>query len=143
MIVFDTDVISQVLKKNPPAAVLRKIAAIDPAEQATTSINAAELIFGAHQSDREEVLLERLKELVWPNLEILPFDFGAAGEYGRVRAELERKGRPLAEPDLRIASICLSRGASLVTGNVKHFSRIPTLVVEDWSELLVRPPSRR
>ena len=63
---------------------------------------------------------------------VLPFDPRAAEAYGRLRAELEREGRRLGEPDLRIASIALSRGVTLVTGNVRHFARVPGLVVEDW-----------
>ena len=77
-------------------------------------------------------VLGRLEELVWPNVRILAFDRSAAEVYGRVRAAFERSGKPMAEPDLRIASICLSTGATLATGNTRHFSRVPELVVEDW-----------
>jgi len=56
----------------------------------------------------------------------------AADIYGRLRADLEAKGRRLAEPDLRIASIVLARELVLVTGNVRHFSRVPALKVENW-----------
>jgi len=45
---------------------------------------------------------------------------------------LERSGRRLAEPDLRIASIALSRDLTLVTGNVRHLARVPDLRIEDW-----------
>ncbi len=41
-------------------------------------------------------------------------------------------GQPVAEADLFIAAITLSRGATLVTGNRRHYERIPGLVVEDW-----------
>ena len=56
------------------------------------------------------------------------------GIYGRVRAELEAGGRPLAEPDLRIAAIALAHGMTLVTANVRHFSRVEELPVENWLE---------
>ncbi|HSR22290.1 MAG TPA: hypothetical protein VLW53_01985 [Candidatus Eisenbacteria bacterium] len=49
-----------------------------------------------------------------------------------MRADLERSGRPLAEPDLRIAAIALAHDLTLVTGNGRHFSRIPGLRVESW-----------
>ena len=52
--------------------------------------------------------------------------------YGRLRAELERNGRPLAEPDLRIAAIALARELTLVSGNARHFGRVPGLRVENW-----------
>jgi tRNA(fMet)-specific endonuclease VapC len=56
----------------------------------------------------------------------------AAEIYGPLRSELEAKGKRLDEPDLRIASISLARRLILVTGNVRHFGRVPGLAVEDW-----------
>lgn len=56
----------------------------------------------------------------------------AAEVYGPLRAQLEGEGRRLDEPDLRIASIALSRELTLVTGRVRHFSRVPGLEVENW-----------
>jgi predicted nucleic acid-binding protein len=132
MVVFDTDVISYVMRRAPPPSLIRRLAALDPVEQATTSITAGELLYGAHRSHRTEHLLAQLEALVWPNIRVLPFDHAAAKVYGRLRAEIERAGRPVAEPDLRIGSICVSNGARLATGNVRHFKKIPGLTVEDW-----------
>jgi tRNA(fMet)-specific endonuclease VapC len=56
----------------------------------------------------------------------------AAEIYGPLRSELGVKGKRLDEPDLRIASIALAHGLILVTGNVRHFDRVPGLTVEDW-----------
>jgi tRNA(fMet)-specific endonuclease VapC len=63
---------------------------------------------------------------------VLPFDARAAEAYGPLRADLERKGQRLDGPDLRIASIVLSRDLTLVTGNARHFERVPGLRVENW-----------
>ena len=63
---------------------------------------------------------------------IVPFDAPAAEIYASLRARLEREGRRLADLDLMIAAICLARGLTLVTGNVRHFSRVPDLRVENW-----------
>lgn len=64
--------------------------------------------------------------------QVMPFDAAAAEVYGPLRTQLESVGQRLAEADLRIASIALSRSAVLVTGNVRHFGRVPQLVVENW-----------
>jgi tRNA(fMet)-specific endonuclease VapC len=104
---------------------------IPPADQATTAITMGELLYGAAKKGSSE-LTERVHDLLAGALTILAFDDRAAGVYGPLRAELEARGRPLAEPDLRIACIALAQDATLVTGNVKHFSRVPNLRVEDW-----------
>ena len=70
---------------------------------------------------------------------IVPFDDAAAERYGHLRASLESDGMPLAEPDLRIAAIALSRSFTLVTGNTRHFKRVPGLTLENW--LAPGPPA--
>ena len=132
MIVFDTDVISYVLRPAPPAGLIRRVADVDPDEQATTAVTAGELVYGAWRSSRPEHFLASLRDRVWPNIRVLSFDLSAAMIYGRLRADRERDGTPMAEPDLRIAAICLRHDATLATGNLRHFERVPDLRVEDW-----------
>jgi predicted nucleic acid-binding protein len=132
VIVFDTDVISYVLRPSPPAGLIRRVADVDPDEQATTAVTAGELIYGAWRSSRPEYFLAALRDRVWPNIRVLSFDLAAALVYGRLRADLEREGTSMAEPDLRIAAICLRHDATLATGNLRHFERVPDLRVEDW-----------
>jgi len=63
---------------------------------------------------------------------VLPFDAAAGRVYGELRADLERAGTPLAEPDLRIAAIALCHDLTMVTGNDRHFARVSGLRVENW-----------
>jgi tRNA(fMet)-specific endonuclease VapC len=65
---------------------------------------------------------------------VLPFHEAAAHAYAEIRTELERRGTPLDEPDLRIAAIARAFDLVLVTGNERHFRRVPNLVVENWIE---------
>jgi tRNA(fMet)-specific endonuclease VapC len=65
-------------------------------------------------------------------LPVLPFDRRAARVFGELKAELERVGRPIAEPDLRIAAVAVSLDLTLVTGNERHFARVPGLTLENW-----------
>ena len=128
---FDTDVLSAVLRRDPPLALIRRLAQVSPDEQFTTSITLGELLYGAAR--RESLTLaRRARGLVSRLVEVLPFDAEAAEVYAEVRARLEAGGQPLAEPDLRIASISLARDLTLVTGNVRHFRRVPELAVENW-----------
>ena len=65
-------------------------------------------------------------------LPLLAPDLASARLFGEVKARLATGGQIVADADLFIASIALSRGATLVTGNRKHYERIPGLVLEDW-----------
>lgn len=132
MYLFDTDMLSQIIKKSPSVSFIRRLASTDPDDQFTTSITVGELVYGAHKSERPEYFIEKLERLVWPNIRILPFDQGSAKVYGKLRADMEKKGTALAEPDLRIAAIAFHHGLTIVTGNIRHFSKIPGLAVENW-----------
>lgn len=63
---------------------------------------------------------------------ILPLDEQIADLFGRVGAQLQDRGTPLATPDLLIASTALFHGYSVVTRNVHDFARVPRLNVIDW-----------
>jgi tRNA(fMet)-specific endonuclease VapC len=128
---FDTDVLSAVLRREPPLHLIRRLARLPEEDQFTTSITLGELLYGASKRVSPE-LAGRIRTLVSAAAPVLAFDAPAAEVYGPLRAELESKGRRLDEPDLRIASIALSRDLTLVTGNVRLFSRVPGLRVENW-----------
>jgi predicted nucleic acid-binding protein len=128
---FDTDVLSAVLRKEPPLRLIRRLAQVPADEQFITSITLGELLYGASKRGSLD-LAQRVRVLVLRAAAVLPFDAAAAEIYGPLRSSLEAMGRRLDEPDLRIASIALSRRLTLVTGNVRHFSRVPDLRVENW-----------
>jgi tRNA(fMet)-specific endonuclease VapC len=128
---FDTDILSAVLWRDPPLPLIRRLAHLRPEEQFTTTVTLGELLYGVAKRGSQE-LAARVRDLIPGAAGVLPFDVAAAEVYGPLRAHLETLGRRLDEPDLRIASIALSRELTLVTGNVRHFSRVPDLRVENW-----------
>ncbi len=132
MFLFDTDTLSEVLKRNPSPDLIARLATTPTEDQFTTSITVGEMAYGAHRSSQTEYLLQQFEEIVWPMVQILPFDRASGEIYGSLRVNLERAGTPLAEPDLRIAAIALTNDLTVVTGNVRHFSRVRGLRVENW-----------
>jgi len=128
---FDTDVLSATMRRDPHLPLIRRLAQLPPADQFTTAITLGELLYGAERrgSDR---LRQKVRDLITGALTVLPFDEPAAELYGSLRARLEAEGRRLDEPDMRIASIALSRNLTLITANVRHFDRVPDLRVENW-----------
>ena len=89
------------------------------------------MIYGTRRVEREG-LSARVEQVIRRAQTVLPFDTLAARTFRALKATLERRGTPLTEPDLRIASIALARGLILVTRNVRHFQRVPALTVENW-----------
>ena len=132
MYLFDTDTLSQLMRRVPSPTLIARLADTPPEHQFTSAITVAEMVNGAYRSPHRDTLLHQFESRLWPNLLILPFDTLAAESFGRLRANLEQEGLPLAEPDLRIASIALAHDLTLVTGNVRHFARVPRLRVENW-----------
>jgi tRNA(fMet)-specific endonuclease VapC len=128
---FDTDVLSAVMRRDPPLSLIRRLARTPPEDQCTTAVTLGELLYGAAKRGSAS-LTQKVRELVTGALPVLPFDESAAEVYGPLRARLESRGRRLDEPDLRIACIALSRGLVVVTANVRHLGRVPDLEVENW-----------
>jgi tRNA(fMet)-specific endonuclease VapC len=124
---FDTDAISELLKPRPAAGYVRWLATIPREEQFTSAVVVSELYKGAFRSSAVARHLENVEKRVLPAVTVLSFDVPAARVYGQVRAQLESTGRTLADADLQIAATALLHDLELVTGNVKHFRRVPGL----------------
>ncbi len=96
-----------------------------------STITYGELIYGAQKSQHPKKTLHILEELasLIPPLPI-PTDTGKF--YGKIRETLERKGKIIGNNDLWIAAHSLSLNITLVTNNIKEFSRAPHLKLENW-----------
>lgn len=126
---FDTDAISEVLRKTPAAAYLTWLATVPRDEQYASAVSIAELFKGAYRSDARERHLENILGRVLPAVTVLPFDTAAAPVFGRLSADLERAGQRLADADLMIAATAIHHDLTLVTGNLRHFRRVPGLEI--------------
>jgi tRNA(fMet)-specific endonuclease VapC len=112
--------------------LFERFAEVSPGELTTTSINAAELYFGARRSGRPERNLARVETFLAP-FELLAFDGKAADAHGRLRHELVSAGMPMGAHDMLIAAIALVNDGIVVTHNTSEFSRVPGLQIEDWT----------
>lgn len=112
-------------------SVRRKVEASSPNQLALCSIVRAELLYGAFRSTQPERNTERLNRF-FRGLPCLPFDEAASEAYARIRAQLERGGRPVGPNDLLIAATAVANRLILVTHNTREFGRIEGLDVEDW-----------
>ncbi len=126
----DTNVCIRYLRdaKGPIGVKLRSLPA---AAIKSCEIVAAELYFGCYKSNRLQENLKATNEFLG-FFECLPFDLRAAETFGKLRAELEKTGQRIGPYDLQIAAIALANDATLVTHNVREFSRVRGLQIEDW-----------
>jgi tRNA(fMet)-specific endonuclease VapC len=128
VILLDTDICIALLRGNRRVIERRQQSSRPVAIAAMT---AAELFYGAEKSSRpvENRLLVEEFLLTVPTLHTtLP----VVREFGRLKASLERTGQRLADADLLIGATALCLCDRLVTGNTRHYDRIPGLRLVDW-----------
>jgi tRNA(fMet)-specific endonuclease VapC len=128
---LDTNICIFIIKRKPPK-VLRRFQLHSTDEIAVSSVTLAELRYGADKSTRSVEAHEALDQFLAP-LSVVDFDRIAAGHYGTIRTDLERRGTPIGSLDLLIAAHALSLSVTLVTNNKSEYSRVPNLNIEDWA----------
>lgn len=119
--------------KHKPEKVLEELQRHDPSDVCISAVTYAELIHGVEKSatiEKNRLVLS----LLLANIEIFDFDAKAADCYGKIRAELEKKGSPIGPLDMMIAGHARSLEFTLVTNNMKEFSRVSGLRQENWAE---------
>ena len=126
---FDTDAISEILRRRPQPSYVRWLEAIPRDEQFASAVSVGELYKGAYRSANPEFHLGRIDSKILPAVTVLPYDAAVARSYGEIEAHIHRRGTPLADADLQIAATALHHGLELVTGNIRHFERVPGLAI--------------
>lgn len=96
-----------------------------------STVVLGELEFGAEKSEYRERNRARLVSMA-QQLQLVGIDAATSGQYGLVRAHLERQGTPIGANDTWIAAQALAIKAVLVTDNELEFSRVPNLQIENW-----------
>ncbi len=128
---LDMNILSDAIR-NPFGRAQNYIQRSDRNAICTSAIVASEMHYGARKKgsgrlvEREEQLLDRIS--------VLPYDDDASRYFGVVRTDLEQRGLPIGWGDLFIAAHARSLDLTLVTNNIREFSRVEGLKVENWLE---------
>jgi tRNA(fMet)-specific endonuclease VapC len=125
---LDTDSVSFAMRG--AGSVGERIRAARPSEIVISAITLAELRYGADRKGSRK--LHQIIDAFVRSVEVAPFDEAAALEFGRVGSLLADRGTPIGEMDTLIASHAVALKTVLVTNNVRHFTRVPGLSVENW-----------
>lgn len=129
---LDTNICIYAIKRKPEQVFL-KLQEHDPSEVCISSITYAELFHGVEKSQSIEKNRVALA-LLLANMEIMDFDSSAAESYGKIRADLEKTGKPIGPLDMMIAGHAKSLGYTVVTNNTRGFMRVDGLKFENWAE---------
>ena len=126
---LDTNIISDLLR-NPAGKVAQHVKRVGESKVCTSIIVAAELRYGVAKKGSPR--LASALEAILTALEVLALERPADKAYGRIRAHLEKSGRPMGANDLLIASQAVALGYTLVSDHEREFSRIEDLRHENW-----------
>lgn len=127
---FDTDAISELFRHRPLPGYVEWLGTVPREDQYSSAVVIGELYKGAYRSAARDRHLSNIEERVLRAVTVLPYDTATARVFGRTRAHLEDAGQVLPDADVQIAATAIHHGLELVTGNLRHFRRIPDLRIE-------------
>jgi tRNA(fMet)-specific endonuclease VapC len=129
---IDTD-ISIYLINNKPPKVLDHFRRHSPGDIVMSSITLSELKYGVKKSSKKKQNIAALNDFA-QLIHVCDFDSQATDEYAEIRVYLESNGQPIGSMDMLIAAHALSLDLTLITNNIREFSRVPHLRIENWAE---------
>jgi toxin FitB len=140
VIVLDTNVVSELMRREPDRAVVEWVDRQPGDDVWLTSVTLAELLYRIGRlpaGRRRSELADQLDAMVAEDLSgrITAFDAIAAAHYADIVVGCERSGRPIGAADAQIVAICRSHDAQLATRNVADFVDTGVDVVNPWIEL--------
>ncbi len=128
---LDTNICIYIINEKPEK-VLRKFEQYHVSEFGVSSITHTELQYGVEKSKNKNTNQNALDEFLLP-LAILPFQGKRLVTcHGEIRTLLESKGKTIGPLDTLIAAHALDLNLTIISNNIKEFSRIPRLKCENW-----------
>lgn len=139
MVVIDTNVVSELMRPTPAAAVMAWFSRQDSADLYLTAVSEAELRAGAAilpSGRRRDRLAAEVDAVVREDFagRVLPFDSAAARAYAAIAASRRSVDRPILEADCQIAAIARARDAAVATRNGADFEHCGVAVIDPWAD---------
>jgi tRNA(fMet)-specific endonuclease VapC len=126
---LDTNIVSALIRQ-PDGPAQARLMKVGEASVCVSAIVASELRFGALKRQSER--LTRQVEDVLTRLAVVAYDDVASVSYGEIRSQLEARGELIGGNDLFIAAHARALDMTLVTDNIREFSRVDGLKLENW-----------
>ena len=128
---LDTDTCIYLINRRP-TSIITRLQRLQYGDVGMSLVTYYELVYGAWKSRHRQQNMVALQEMT-DRVPIQALNAEAAMQYGKLRCELEEKGTPIGPYDLMIAAHALALDLTLVTNNVREFSRVRGLRLENWA----------
>lgn len=128
---LDTDTVSYLVRGKTPA-LDAYVGSVSPKHLCISAVTRGELLYGLKLKDGAHRLAQLIDQFLL-RAQCLPWNEAAATHFASITAALHRSGTQIGSMDAMIAGHAAATGAVLVTNNVRHFSRVAGLTIENWS----------
>ena len=130
--ILDTNAVSALMKGH--TSVVERLVSHTPGDVAIPQPVVAEIAFGIERlpRSRRRTVLQSRFDLICTEIPRAEWTDAVSQAYGRIKAALERRGARIEDFDAAIAAHALACGATLVTANLAHMTRVAGLQIEDW-----------
>ena len=132
MYLLDTNIVSEVLRRQPDPKVIARLRQLEPAAVHSSVITLFELRFRSMLRDDGAEFWQKIEQEIVPLLRWIEVDRSVASKAGDIAARLQKFGQPIGISDCLIAATALVHGLVLVSRNVRHFEKVPDLLRETW-----------
>ena len=139
MILLDTNVVSELMRKSPHPAVEAWASGHAVDDLFFSAVGEAELRYGIAimpAGRRRDRLAAEVEAMLRDDFEgrVLPFDSHAARAYAEIAAARRAAARPVPQADCQIAAIARARDIAVATRNVRHFEKMGIEVIDPWED---------
>ena len=132
MYLLDTNMLSEIIRRNPNKNFIKKLGTIPSAAIFTATICVMELRYGVMKRGNPRDFWEMIEQHILSKVRILNFSYNEAIKAGELIHQLYSIGQPIGLEDIMIGSIALCNDLTIVSANTKHFKKISNLRVENW-----------
>lgn len=141
MILLDTNVLSELMKKAPDPRVVAWLDRQPRTSIWTTSVTYLEIRYELQilpEGKRRDLLMEAFDIVIMNKIErrVAVFDISAAQHAADLMTARQRSGKPGELRDTMIGGIAMAANAALATGNIRHFDDLHVRVINPWAETI-------
>jgi tRNA(fMet)-specific endonuclease VapC len=134
MYLVDTNILSELIKRHPNPHVLARLRSKPAHTLFTSSICIMELRFGSALREDFEKFWQKITKEIISRINIIPIGEREALAAGDILADLRKSGQTIGLEDVLIAASAITNQFVVATANIRHFSRIAGLQIENWFE---------